>query len=431
MSDGVDITHGGAIAVDPEALRAVAEAMGRLAPKFADAAAAVRSAHAFVVGTPSLSSQVDAVALWASGQRADALHEECQTASANTLLMADVYEVVELRAQLAALAIHDSAQAFTLNARIAQLVASDPRVAEMEKWLIAGWKDGRYEGLDQQFDGQPFTGPLNMAAVFAIAAALGSRGLGRLPPGATLSGTAAAVSLTPVKTASPLAPPTSLADAFRRFPATEGAQLKVEKYTMPDGSNRFVLYAKGTQLHWPWERDEPMDAQSNYELYTGGESSSYQATVEALELAGAQAGDRVDVYAHSQAAMTSAYLSTQSEFDVKVQVTAGSPVHPTLNDDQLLIELRHTDDLVSALAGGGSPGGSGSPDSFVASRESDPAVGVQDLALKPHWLDSYIETAELVDASGDARLQALEKNWRELLDAVAIESTEYQAERTG
>lgn len=429
MSDGVDITHGGAISVDPEALRAVADAMGRLAPKFADAAAAIRNAHAFIVATPKLSAQVDTVALWASGQRADVLHDECHTASVNTLLMADVYEVVELRAQLAALAIQDSAQAFTLNARIAQLVASDPRVTEMETWLLAGWKDGRYEGLDQQFDGQPFSGAVNMAGVFTLAAALGSRGFGRLPPGATLSGTAAAVSLTPVKTASPLAPPTSLAEAFRRFPATEGAQLKVEKYTMPDGTNRFVLYAKGTQLHLPWEHDEPMDAKSNYDLYSGQDSSSYQATVEALELAGAQPGDRVDVYAHSQAAMNAAYLSTQSEFDVKVQVTAGSPVHPTLSDDQLLIELRHTDDLVSALAGGGAPGGSGSPDSFVASRVGDPAVHPHDLLIKSHWLGTYIETAEMVDASGDVRLQALEDNWRELLDAVAIESTEYQAQR--
>lgn len=429
MSDAVDITSGGAISVDSGALGMVAAAMITIAPRLADAAAAIRNAHGYIVATPSLSAKVDTVALWASGQRADVLHDECRSAGSNTVLMADVYEVVELRAQLAALAVQDSAQAFTLQARIAQLQASDPRVAEMEQWLIAGWKEGRFEGLDQQFDGSAFTGAVNMGGVFALAAAVGALGLGHLPPNASFPAKTDSVSLTSVKTGSPLTPPTSLAEAFRRFPSTDGAQLKVEKYTMPDGTNRFVLYAKGTQFAWPWEQGEPMDLGSNWDLYTGEEASSYQATVEALELAGAQPGDRVDVYAHSQAAMNAAYLSTQSEFDVKLQVTAGSPVHPTLNDDQLLIELRHTDDMVSALAGGGAPGGTGSPDSFVASRVADPAVQPADLALKPHWLDSYIETAELVDASGDVRLDALENNWRELLDAVTIESTEYVATR--
>lgn len=429
MSDEVDITHGGAIAVDSGALGMVAAAMSVVTRSLADAADAIRRAYGCIIDAPALTAKIDTVALWASAQRIDVLHDECRSAASNTLLMADVYEVVELRAQLDALAVQDSAQAFTLQARITQLQAGDPRVAEMEQWLIAGWKEGRFEGLDQQFDGSAFTGAVNMGGVFALAAAVGARGFGRLPPNATLSGTAGAVSVAPVATASPLTPPTSLADAFRRFPSTDGAQLKVEKYTMPDGSNRFVLYAKGTQPAWPWEGDEPMDLGANWELYTGEEASSYQATVEALELAGAEPGDRVDVFAHSQAAMNAAYLSTQSEFDVKLQVTAGSPVHPTLNDDQLLIELRHTDDLVSALAGGGGPGGSGSPDSFVASRVADPSAGVQDLALKPHWLGSYIETAELVDASGDVRLGALENNWRELLDAVTIESTEYIATR--
>lgn len=429
MSDGIDINHGGAIAVDSGALGMVAAAMSVVARSLADSAEAIRRAYSCIIDTAALTAKIDTVALWASAQRIDVLHEECRSAASNTLLMADVYEVVELRAQLAALAIDDTAQAFAVEARIAQLQASDPRVAEMEQWLLAGWEEGRFDGLDRQFDGQPFTGALNMGGIFALAAAVGARGFGRLPPNATLSGTAGAVSVAPVATATPLTPPTSLAEAFRRFPATDGAQLKVEKYTMPDGTNRFMLYAKGTQFEWPWEHDEPMDMGSNWELYTGGDASSYQATVEALGLAGAEPGDRVDVFAHSQAAMNAAYLSTQSEFDVKLQVTAGSPVHPSLNDDQLLIELRHTDDMVSALAGGGAPGGTGSPDSFVASRVADPAVQPSDLALKPHWLDTYIETAELVDASGDVRLGALENNWRELLDAVAIESTEYVATR--
>ncbi|MDP3950123.1 hypothetical protein [Microbacterium sp.] len=427
MSDGLDITHGGAIAVDPEALRAVATAMGRAAPRFADAAAAIRTAHGFIVGTSNLSAQVDTVALWASADRADVLHEECQTASANTLLMADVYELVELRAQLAALAIQDTAQAFAIDARIAQLEASDPRVNEMEQWLLAGWRDKRFEGLSEQLYLGPsaLTGgsPLYLGAALALAARVAATGTGRLAPNATLSGSGGPVSVTPVKTGTQIAPPTSLAEALRRFPTAPDAQLKVERYTMPNGSNRFVLYAKGTQMSV--DPKEPFDMTSNLELYTGQESASYAATVAALEAAGAQAGDEVHVYAHSQSAMNAAYLSSQSEFDVTVQVTAGSPVHPAVGEDQLLIELRHTDDAVSSLAGGGSPGGTGSPDSLVVTRDGD----AFDVLFPSHMMESYTETAEMVDASGDVRLEAWLDKARELDEAVAIESTEYVARR--
>lgn len=426
MSDGLDITHGGAIAVDPDALRAVADALIALTPRISDAASAVREAHRHLVNLPPASARVDTAALWGRAARADALHEDCRVAGENTRLMADVYELVERRAELAGLAIQDAARADAVAARIDQLEASDPRVAEMATWLIAGWEKGRFEGLDEQFDLSRLGAGVHVApdpgGFLAAMAMLGAAGVGRIRPNATLSGSGGAVSVTPVATGRPIAPPTSLAEAFRRFPAAPDAQLKVEKYTMPNGANRFVLYSRGTQSLDP---NEPFDMTSNIELYTGDESASYAATVEALEAAGARPGDEVDVYAHSQGAMNAAYLSSQSEFDVRVQVTAGSPVHPTVPEDQLLIELRHTDDVVSSLAGGGSPGGTGAPDSLVITRDGDPF----DIGVPAHLMGSYTQTAEMVDASGDVRLEALRDRWRELNDAVTIESTEYVARR--
>jgi pimeloyl-ACP methyl ester carboxylesterase len=174
---------------------------------------------------------------------------------------------------------------------------------------------------------------------------------------------------------------------------------------------------------------EPWDMRSNTQLYTGENSASYQATIDALQAAGAEPGDRVDVVAHSQGGVIAAHLAMESEYDVRVQMTAGSPVEPTVDDDQLLIQLRHTDDVVSSLAAGGSPDGTGSPDSFTAEREADPAAGLQDLLLAPHQLDAYIETAEQVDASGDPRVAALDELWSELDGAVQITATEYHAER--
>lgn len=422
MSSTIDITHGGAIAVDPDALRAVARGMDAVAPQFATAAEAARRAWRRLGELSGAGRSVGMDALLTSADRADALEQECASAAANTLLMADVYELVELRTQLAGLEIQNGADAASLNARIAALEASDPRVSEMEQWLLAEWKEGRYAGLDgPSFDP---TGLGGLGAFFAGAAFLGSRRYGMLRPGATLSGTAAPVTVTPVRTQTPPAPPASLADALRRIPSGGTGQITVEKYTMPDGSKRFMLYADGTRSV-TYGGDEPFDSESNLQLYIGQESSSYLATVEALEAAGAAPGDRVDVVAYSQSAMTGAYLATQSEFDVQLQITAGSPVHPSLESDQLLVELRSTDDPVSALAGGGAPGGSGSPDSMVISRESDPGLS----PLKPHALDTYIETAELAAESGDVRLDAVDDVWRELTDADTIEQTEYYAQR--
>src|SRR5690606_41610677 len=96
-------------------------------------------------------------------------------------------------------------------------------------------------------------------------------------------------------------------------------------YAMPDGRKRSMLCAKGKQTVG-FGGSDPWDMKSNKELYTGERSASYQATLDALVASGAKPGDGVDVYAHSQAGMIAAHLSMESEFDVRVQVTAGSPV---------------------------------------------------------------------------------------------------------
>ncbi|WP_309104021.1 hypothetical protein [Microbacterium sp.] len=426
MSDDLDIRYGGAIAVDTEVLRAVATRIAGVGSHLDRAEAAIRRAHEITVGAPGFSAHVDTAALWASGVHARDMRVRCDEASTGTLLMADAYELVELRAQAAAVALSDAAAAEALQLRIERLEASDERLAPMADMLVAGWENGRFDGLDRQFDLGGALSPL-----FLGGALVGARlGVGTVLPGMTLRGTADPVTVRPVATSRPVGPPTNLAEAFRRFPAAPDAQLKVERYTMPDGTSRYAAYIKGTQS-FGYGGGDPWDMKSNKELYIGETSASYQATLDALAAAGAEPGDRVDVYAHSQAGMVAAHLAMGSEFDVQVQVTAGSPVEPTLRDDQLLIQLRHTDDVVSSLAGGGSPGGTGSPDSFIAERVGDSRSGVQDVWLATHWLDPYIETAEMVDSSGDVRLEGIRDSWRELGKAEAIEATEYRAERSG
>lgn len=433
----LEIEHGGAIAVDTEQLREVGARLRTVSARYEEARDALVRAGALIASSADPSSRVDVDALRRSGERVGELAAEIENACTGTLLMADAFEVVELRAQAEALALADAAAASDVQARADAMIADDERVGRMADWLIAGWKRQRFEGLGDQYDLGGMLPP-----VFLVGALVGlASGYGKVRPavaGSEAPGVKAPTSVPvdpvhviPVKTSTPR-PPDDLAGAFRRIPGG-GAQVAVEKYTMVGGTTRYVAYVSGTQSSLlSLKKDaEPWDMNSNIELYQGATSASYQATLDALAAAGVEPGDRVDVVAHSQGGMIATRLAVESEYEVSMQITAGSPTEPTLREEQTLIQLRHTDDVVSALAAGGSAEGTGSADSFTASRVGDPGDGVEDLRLKTHGLETYIETAEMVDASTDPRAVALDAYWDELGRAVEVERTEYRAERDG
>lgn len=421
---GLTIDHGGAISVDPDALRDVARRLDAVASRCDDARAAIMHVHRIIVDTPGFSTHVDTVGLWSSGQHVARLHSECQETARSTLLMADAYEYVELRAEAEMLERSDPGTAQRLLRQADRLAASDDRIRAMADDLVAQWRAERFEGLA----GNVVTPGLYDQLFLTVATAGVVSGLGKVRPGETLTGKADAVSVAPVKTSSPAGAPSGLAGALGRMPRTSGAQIAVEKYSFADGSTKFVAYLEGTQSVG-WGGKEPWDSKSNLQLYTGQRSASYQSTLEALEAAGAQPGDEVDVVAHSQSGMVAAHLSMESGFDVQMQITAGSPVEPTLDDDQTIIQVRHSDDPVSSLAGGGSPEGTGSDDSVTLLTEGTPLDTVGDLAVDAHHLDTYIDTAKTADDLSDPRMDAMDEFWRELDAAEVIERTEYQAER--
>ncbi|WP_136041906.1 MULTISPECIES: hypothetical protein [unclassified Microbacterium] len=423
---GVEIEHGGVIAVDTEQLRDVGRRMRAVAMQCEEARAAIVRAGALLATEPEVAPQVDIGSLHRSGEGVGVLRAELEDACAGTLLMADAFEVVELRAQADALALADDAAAKTIKARIDRLIDGDARVGVMADWLVADWVGRRHGGLPEPMGVFGMLPSLLLAGGFAGITSL----LGKVPAGTVLKGVADPVRVTPTATSTPAGAPKGVAGALTRMPSTS-AQVAVEKYTMADGATRYVTYVKGTQNSVPWEagEEDPWDMKSNLELYQGQRSASYQATVDALAAAGAEPGDRVDVVGYSQGGMIAARLAMESDYDVAMQLTAGSPQESSLDDGQTLIQLSHSDDVVARLAAGGSAEGTGSPDSFTATREVDPQDGLYDLSLQPHALEAYIETAQLVDASSDPRAEALDAYWRELGDAVEIERTEFHAER--
>ncbi|KJQ52862.1 hypothetical protein [Microbacterium sp. SA39] len=429
MSGGLEIDHGGAIAVDTEAMRDVGTRISGVASHLEEARAEIRRAHTAITSTPGFSERVDTAELQACGERVGELRAEVEESSAATLLMADAFEVVELRAEAEALAHSDSAAAQALLARASRIMAADGRIGVLADRLVDGtWRQERFTGLGGQWD----LGGL-LPQVFLLGAFVGvTSGVGTVLPGMTLKGEVEPVTVAPVRSSTPAAAPATLRGAFERMPSAASAQVAVEKLTFADGTTKYMVYVKGTQNMKPWEGGgaEPWDMKSNAELYTGEKSASYQATLDALAAAGAAPGDTVGVVAHSQAGMIAVHLGMESEYDVDLVATAGSPVGGTFRADQLVAQLAHTDDVFVGLTGGGSPGGTGSADSFTATRVADPDPGFQDVTLAPHKFETYLETAQMVDESGDPRVEALDEYWAELGKAVSVERTEYHAERT-
>jgi hypothetical protein len=137
------------------------------------------------------------------------------------------------------------------------------------------------------------------------------------------------------------------------------------------------------------------------------------------------------VVAFSQGAMIGSHLAVEGGYDVQTLVSLGSPVEADVGAGTLSVAIRHTDDPVAGLAGGGAMDGVGAPGSFVAERVYDPATAAEDATLPAHRLTAYAETAALVDASGDPRVAGVQAVFDDLGRAASVEVSEYAAVRGG
>jgi pimeloyl-ACP methyl ester carboxylesterase len=197
---------------------------------------------------------------------------------------------------------------------------------------------------------------------------------------------------------------------------------------MPDGSRQYAVYIAGMQSG-AMGGDDAWDNASNVELYAGRMSDSYAATEAALAAAGAQPGEAIHVFGFSQGAMIGSHLALEGPYDAQTLVSLGSPVDADVGPGTLSVSVRHTDDPVLGLAGGGHGQPVGAPGSFIVERVSDPDVGLDEVGLPAHRLTAYAETAALVDRSSDPRVDGLRHVFDDLARADAVEVTEYGAKR--
>jgi hypothetical protein len=432
-ADDIDIRGGGAVSVDPETLRAAAAGFGGVRHDLDEIATTVGTAGALVAGLPrdawALAGELAALVegLRGAAERAARFDGDLRDAAA-------VHDLVEWEARRAVAAADGrAAEVDAIDAEIARIVAEHPG-APLSAALATLTHDLRWPAdlAAQATTGwwwMPMGGSFAMGAgAYGVAQMLRRAGAGTVAADARLRPHPAAVQVTAVHRGRAAAP-ASLAEVADRVPGGGDARVRVERYAMPDGSRQFVVYVAGTQAVAGVGGADPFDELSNLQLYSGTESASYDAALEALRQSGAQPGDVVHQVGHSQGAMITAHVALEGGFDAQTLISFGSPVEADVGDGTLAVSVRHTDDPVAALEGGGHAQAVGAPGSFIAEREADPAGGPRDLRFPAHAMSAYAETAAMLDASADPRMDGVRGLLDELATATSVQAVDYGAVR--
>ncbi len=442
VDDGLQIRAGGAVAVDTATLSATAVRFDGVRDELGEIGERLRGLQAARAGLTGCGGDAGASAS-ALARKLDEARAEGDAIARALRDAAYAYEMVDLQAEhRAAVLAGDGDRAARLDARLTAMADEHPDAWRMALGAQFGhavmWPSELVRQATQwgTIIGDGFGDPGAIAGgaaagllTLGAATVVGLTGTGRLARDARLSGSAGPVTVTPVTPAARGgAAPQSLAAATERIPGGADARVRVERYTMPDGSRQYAVYIAGMQS-FALGGDDPWDDESNLQLYSGETSDSYAATEAALAAAGVQPGDAVHVFGFSQGAMIGAHLALQGDYDTRTLVSIGSPVDADVGSGTLSVSLRHTDDPVAGLAGGGHGEAVGAAGGFVAERVSDPAPAIEDARLPAHRLAAYAETAALVDASNDPRVDGLRAVFDGLGEAEAVEVTEYAATR--
>jgi hypothetical protein len=429
MSDDLDIRAGGVVAVDTASLRQAAAQYAALGDELQHVVELLGDEAHRLVDTGGTGAAPDRLLHTAWRLRGGV--DEAAAVARMLRELADVYDLVELHAERA---LADSAaQRADLDARLAARASANPDAARRALLELAGRPNEIAHGLASPDNG---IGPAlfvpAMALLEVAQGALMALHRGRITAGRRVDGDAPPTSLIRLRSQTNderARAPRDLADALKRMPSGD-ARIRVETYTMPDGSARYAVYLAGTRDFSLTDKTaEPWNMQANLRLHAGHDAASYRAVRAAMADAGVPAGAPAYVFGHSQGGMLADWLAAAGDYDTRLLVTAGSPTEADVGERTLSVQLRHTDDLVPSLAAGGSPGRVGAPGSMVVESTGDPGFGIRDIGFAAHQLGAYVATAKALDASSDPRAAAVGQRLGELRGARSVTTVEYDARR--
>ena len=219
--------------------------------------------------------------------------------------------------------------------------------------------------------------------------------------------------------------PEGYRDLISRIPrADEGAsQIRIEHY-----ESGYVVYLSGTIDAGVEPTNEPWDMTSNISAIAELDSGSYNAAVQAMREAGITAEDNVIVVGHSQGGLVAAQLAASGDYRVSDVVTVGAPLHQVdIPEEVNVIAVEHAEDVIPSLSGVAVPAATAAHLTVTRSLYSTAQVPRGEL-LPAHNLSRYVETAAVMDRSGDSKLTAEKRQLTERMQGKAT-VTMWRADR--
>ncbi|GAA1794325.1 hypothetical protein [Agromyces lapidis] len=209
--------------------------------------------------------------------------------------------------------------------------------------------------------------------------------------------------------------PGGFADLAARIPGGEGPQIRIERYGEP-GDPRWVVYISGTVDPAIVAGEQPFDMVSNLHgvaddspldalRLAGAESGAGERAVrDAMLAAGMAPGDPVYFAGHSGGGIIVHELVKDPELNAIGGVNLGGPGDSAPTRDGVpVLDVAHDEDLVPAVGGAGRS----SPERTTVTRSVLGDGHGYEGVLPAHSLESYRDTAALIDASEATKLVEL------------------------
>lgn len=223
----------------------------------------------------------------------------------------------------------------------------------------------------------------------------------------------------PVGTSRRAEPATSLEDIMRGLTAIDAAgsgEVRIERWTGADGVTRRIVYIPGTR-DWLNVSGNPSDLHADVALMAGHLPDAAAMVVAALEADGAERGEPVMLVGHSLGGIVATALAGNQciadRFTVKAVMTAGAPTgRIALPRSVNALHLEGTRDIVPGLDAAPNPDTPTRVTVHHDARDSElpQLAGEGEDISSAHHLDTYTQTARLIDAganpSSDAWLAA-------------------------
>ncbi|TXN29254.1 hypothetical protein [Lacisediminihabitans profunda] len=220
-------------------------------------------------------------------------------------------------------------------------------------------------------------------------------------------------------------PAVTFAERAARIPEGD-AQVRIDRYRSAGEADRFEVYIGGTRDFSVVAGTEPWDMTSNVAGIAGQDAGSSRAVREAMAAAGVSAASPVVFTGYSQGGLVAAQIAASGDYNAGGLFTLGAPAAQVAVPTSVpWLAVEHTDDIVPALGGTWA-----SADPVLARRELFAGAPVDtSVAFPAHQLSAYRQTAALVDASGEARVERTLGALNSPERGATVESTLYTATR--